>query len=61
MFCVMPCLSGNNISIGFQGLVERFGGRLRGHMLIVPEETTRLSEIHPTTVLLVRYILDFPL
>lgn len=35
MFCVMPRLSGNNISIGFQGLIERFGGRLRGHMLIV--------------------------
>ncbi len=39
MFCVMPCLSGNNISIGFQGLIERFGRRLRGHMLIVPEKT----------------------
>lgn len=37
-FCVMPCLSGNDISIGFQGLIERFGGRLRGHMLIVPEK-----------------------
>lgn len=34
----MPCLSGNNISKGFQGLIERFGGRLRGHMLIVPEK-----------------------
>lgn len=38
MFCVMPCLSGNNISKGFQGLIERCGGRLRGHMLIVPEK-----------------------
>lgn len=59
MFCVMPCLSGNNISIGYQGLIERFGRRLRGHMLIVPEKT-RLSEAHPTRVFLVRWMPDFP-
>lgn len=40
MFHVMPCLSGNNISIGFQRLIERFGRRLRGHMLILPEKTS---------------------
>lgn len=34
----MPCLSGNNVSTGFQRLIERFGGRLRGHMLIPPEK-----------------------
>lgn len=47
MFRVMPCLSGNNISIGFQGLIERFGRRLRGHMLIVPEKTRRSQKHIP--------------
>lgn len=50
MFCVMPCSSGNNISIGFQGLIERFGRRLRGHMLIVPEKTRLSQKTHPTRV-----------
>lgn len=40
MSCAVHCLSGNNVSIGFQGLIERFGGRLRGHMLIVSEKTS---------------------
>lgn len=47
MFRVMPYLSGNNISIGFQGLIERFGRRLRGHMLIVPEKTRRSQKHIP--------------
>lgn len=38
MFCAIQRLSGNNVSIGFQGLIERFGGRLRGHMLIASEK-----------------------
>lgn len=48
MFPVMLCLSGsnnNNISIGFQGLIERFGRRLRGRMLIAPEKA-RPSQKH---------------
>lgn len=40
MFYAIHRLSGNNVSIGFQGLIERFGGRLRGHMLIVSEKTS---------------------
>lgn len=40
MFCAIHRLSGNNVSIGFQGLIERFGGRLRGRMLIASEKTS---------------------